>query len=78
MSIKHDLLGFLFFAIRTCALLSIAQMWGDGDCASLSNADSNQPLVHASDHIAPTHVGVIGTITGITVEQTALTLGIMP
>ena len=54
---------------HTCALLSIAEMWGDGDGALLSDTDSNQTLVHAGNHVASTHIGVISTITRVAVEQ---------
>lgn len=57
---------------HTCALLSVAEMWRDGDGASLSDTDSNQALVHAGDHVASTHVGVIGTITRVAVDQKIL------
>lgn len=58
--------------IRTCALLSVTEMRGDGDGASLPNADSDQALIHAGDHVASTHVCVIGTITRVAEERKIL------
>lgn len=49
-------------------------MWGYGDGAFLSDADANQTLVHASDHVALAHVGVIGVITRVAVGQKMLTI----
>lgn len=58
--------------IRTCALLSVTEMRGDGDGASLPNADSDQALIHAGDHVASTHVCVVGTITRVAEEKKIL------
>lgn len=44
-------------------------MWGDDDGAFLSDTDSNQTLVHAGDHVAFAHIGVIGMITRVAVEE---------
>lgn len=54
---------------HTCTLLSIAQVWRYGDGASLSDTDSNETLVHASDHVAEAHIGVIGMITRVAAGQ---------
>lgn len=58
--------------IHTRALLSVTEMRGDGDGASLPNADSDQALIHAGDHVASTHVCVIGTITRVAEEKKIL------
>lgn len=49
-------------------------MWGYGDGAFLSDTDANQTLVHAGDHVAEAHVGVIGVITRVAVGQKILTI----
>lgn len=49
-------------------------MRGYGDGAFLTNTDPNQTLVHASDHVAEAHVGVIGMITRVAVGQKILTV----
>lgn len=54
---------------HTCTLLSIGQVWRYGDGAFLSHTDSNETLVHASDHVAEAHIGVVGVITRVAVGQ---------
>lgn len=54
---------------HTCTLLSIGQVWRYGDGAFLSNTDSNETLVHASDHVAEAHIGVVGVITRVAVRK---------
>lgn len=58
------------FSTHTCALLSIGEVRWNGDGSPLTNANSNETLVHAGDDVPSTHIRVIGVITGITGEQT--------
>lgn len=53
----------------TCALLSVCEMRGYGDGAFLTHADSNQAFVHACNHVASTHVGVVGVIARVAVRK---------
>lgn len=46
----------------TCSLLSIRQAWRDDDPPPLSNADSQQSLVHAWNHIPHPNVRVVCAI----------------
>lgn len=57
------------FSTHTCALLSIGEVWWNGDGSSLTSANSNETLVHAGDDVPSTHIRVIGVITGITGKQ---------
>lgn len=54
---------------RTCAFLSVGQMWGDGDGALLSHAHPDQTLVHAGDDIASAHVRVVGAIARVAARE---------
>lgn len=54
---------------RTCAFLSVAQMWGDGDGALLSHAHPDQTLVHAGDDVASAHVRVVGAVARVAARE---------
>lgn len=58
-----------FSTRRTCAFLSVAQMWGDGDGALLSHAHPDQTRVHAGDDVASAHVRVVGAIARVAAGQ---------
>lgn len=53
----------------TCSLLSIRQAWRDDDPPPLSNADSQQSLVHAWNHIPHPNVRVVCAIPLVAVKR---------
>lgn len=46
----------------TCSLLSICQVWRDGDSPLFPTADSQQGLLHTWNHIPQPDVGVVCTV----------------
>lgn len=46
----------------TCSVLSIRQMWRDGNSPPLPSADPQQSLIHTWNHVTHPDVGVVGAV----------------
>lgn len=53
----------------TVSILAVPQRWRHGDDAPLPHAHAQKTPVHAGDQPADAHVGVVGSQTGVTVEE---------